>query len=122
MSVRVGQAGLGDWGRNLVRNFDELAELTWLCDASADVRARFAARYPNARMTGDCDEMLEDDDLDAVVIATPVPTHADLARRALAAGKHVFVEKPPAMRAEDMYEIVALSAVSGYVCLLGHLL
>ncbi|HEY3543407.1 MAG TPA: Gfo/Idh/MocA family oxidoreductase, partial [Gaiellaceae bacterium] len=105
-AVRVGQVGLGYWGKNLVRNFDDLAELTWLCDASEELRTQFAARYPKARVTGDLDDLLNDDSLDAVVIATPVPTHHPLAKRALEAGKHVFVEKPPAMREAEMAELV----------------
>ena len=80
--VRVAVAGVGQWGKNLVRNFDELADLRWLCDSSEAGRTEFAPRYPAARVTGDFDELLADESLDAVVIATPVPTHYDLARRA----------------------------------------
>jgi predicted dehydrogenase len=118
----VGQVGLGYWGTNLVRNFDELAELTWLCDASDELRSRFARRYPDACVTSSYDEMLGEPDMDAVVIATPVPTHYDLAKRALLAGKHVFVEKPPAMRASEMEELVALAQERGLVLMPGHLL
>jgi predicted dehydrogenase len=120
--TRVGQVGLGQWGRNLVRNFDELAELAWLCDASEERRESFAARYPHARVTADLDELLADDTLDAVAVATPVPTHHDLAQRALEAGKHVFVEKPPAMRRAEMEELVGLARSRGLVLMPGHLL
>ena len=120
--VRIGQAGLGYWGQNLARNFDDLAELGWLCDERPEVRAEFAERYPNARVTGDFAEMLADDELDAVVIATPVPTHYPLAKQALEAGKHVFVEKPPAMRAVEMDELVTLAAGRDLVLMPGHLL
>ncbi len=81
--LRVGQVGLGYWGRNLVRNFDDLARLTWLCDGAEPVREEFARRYPHARVTADFEELLADDELDAVVVATPVPTHHALAKRAL---------------------------------------
>ena len=121
-AVRVGQAGLGYWGRNLARNFDDLADLRWLCDASEERRAEFAERYPNARVTGDFEEMISSGDLDAVVIATPVPTHYPLARDALAAGLHVFVEKPPAMRVVEMEELVGLADAGGLVLMPGHLL
>jgi predicted dehydrogenase len=120
--IRVGQAGLGDWGRNLVRNFDELADLTWLCDASPERRDSFARRYPQARVTGEFEEMLADDSLDAVVIATPVPTHFSLARAALGARKHVFVEKPPALRGAEMEELCRLAGEHGRVLMPGHLL
>jgi predicted dehydrogenase len=119
--MRLGQVGLGYWGNNLARNFAELAELTWLCDVSDVRRTLFAGRYPAARVTDDFEELLGSD-VDAVVVATPVPTHYELARRALAAGKHVFVEKPPAMRAEEMEELVALADERGLVLMPGHLL
>src|SRR5205807_1315010 len=83
-------AGLGHWGPNLARNFDELSDLRWLCDVSEETRGRFAARYPRARVTADFDELLADRELDAVVVATPVPTHYELAKRSLEAGKHVL--------------------------------
>ena len=79
--TRVGVAGLGYWGPNLARNFDELAELAWICDADPDRLAAFAGRYPQATATSEFDEMLADDSLDAVVVATPVPTHYELARK-----------------------------------------
>jgi predicted dehydrogenase len=120
--LRVGQAGLGYWGRNLARNFDDLTDLRWLCDASEERQAEFAERYPGARVTGDFDEVLADGDVDAVVIATPVPTHYPLARAALEAGKHVFVEKPPAMRVAEMEELVGLAETRGLVLMPGHLL
>ncbi|MGZ4289609.1 MAG: Gfo/Idh/MocA family protein [Gaiellaceae bacterium] len=120
--LRVGQAGLGYWGRNLARNFDELTDLRWLCDASEERRAEFAERYPDARITGDFGELLAADDVDAVVIATPVPTHFPLARAALEAGKHVFVEKPPAMQAAEMEELIGLAEARGLVLMPGHLL
>jgi predicted dehydrogenase len=118
----IGVAGLGYWGPNLARNFDELAELRWLCDVSDDLRERFAARYPAARVTGDFEEMLADPELDAVAVATPVPTHYPLARRALLAGKHTFVEKPPALRGEEMEELRALAEERELALMPGHLL
>jgi predicted dehydrogenase len=118
----VGLAGLGYWGPNLARNFDDLAELTWLCDLSPDLLDRFGARYPNARATDRFDDLLEDAALQAVVIATPVPTHHDLSRRALSAGKHVFVEKPPALNGADADELVAIAEERERVLLPGHLL
>ena len=120
--LRIGQVGLGYWGKNLVRNFDDVAELTWLCDSAPALREEYAHRYPDARITGDFEEMLSSGDLDAVVIATPVPTHYPLARRALSAGLHVFVEKPPAMRAAEMDELVTLAGERGLVLMPGHLL
>ena len=120
--TRLGQAGLGAWGKNLARNFDELADLAWLTDVDESRRQEFAARYPNARVTGDFEELLADPELEAVVVATPVPTHYELAKQALEAGKHVFVEKPPTMRAHEMEELCELAEQNGLVLMPGHLL
>jgi predicted dehydrogenase len=114
--------GLNYWGPNLVRNFDDLADLTWLCDLDEAHLAPMAARYPQARATQRFEDLLADDSLDAVVIATPVPTHYALAKQALEAGKHVFVEKPPAMRAVEMDELVQLADAGDRVLMPGHLL
>jgi predicted dehydrogenase len=120
--LRVGQVGLGYWGKNLVRNFDDVADLTWICDADEALLADAGHRYPDAKPTGSFDELLAADDVDAVVIATPVPTHYPLALQALSAGKHVFVEKPPAMRVAEMEELIGLAEAGGLVLMPGHLL
>jgi predicted dehydrogenase len=121
-AVRVGQVGLGYWGRNLARVFDDVSDLRWLCDASEPLREEFARRFPTARVTGDFEEMISSGELDAVVIATPVPTHYPLARAALQAGLNVFVEKPPAMRVGEMEELIGLAEAGGLVLMPGHLL
>jgi predicted dehydrogenase len=122
LSVRVAVAGLGHWGTNLVRNFDELADLVRLCDTSPEQREAFARRYPRAAVSEDFAELLDDECVQAVVIATPVATHYDLAKQALLAGRHVFVEKPPAMRADEMEELVALATERDLTLMPGHLL
>ena len=81
-----------------------------------------AERYPGARFTTSFDDLLADDSLDAVVVATPVPTHFELATRVLEAGKHVLVEKPPAMRGHEMDELCALAEERDRVLMPGHLL
>src|SRR4051794_24222707 len=122
--VSIGIAGLGYWGPNLARNFAALpgARVTWLCDGRADVRERHAASYPQARLTGEVDDLLADPQLDAVVLATPVPTHADLATRVLRAGKHCFVEKPLAQSVADAERAVLAQRAAGRVLMVGHLL
>ena len=121
-SSRMAVAGLGPWGSNLARNFHELADLVWLCDEDEAKLAAAATRYPAARTTTRFEDVLEDESLEAVVVATPVPTHAALARRALAAGKHVFVEKPMALGGTEAEELVALAEERGLVLMPGHLL
>jgi predicted dehydrogenase len=120
--VRVAQVGLGAWGANLVRNVDDLAELAWICDASQERLDTIGRRHPGAQATTEFSEILSDPSVEAVVIATPVPTHHQLARAALEGGKHVFVEKPPAMRAAEMEELVRIAEERALVLMPGHLL
>jgi predicted dehydrogenase len=122
--VRVGVVGLGYWGPNLARNFDRLpdADLRWICDASEDARARWKPQFPRARDTAAVDDLLNDPDLDAVVIATHVPSHPELAVRALEAGKHCFVEKPLAQSVPEAERVLAAADASGRTLMVGHLL
>jgi predicted dehydrogenase len=124
MTVRVGIAGLGYWGPNLARNFDSIegCEVAWLCDADPAALDAVSARIPGARTTGDLADLLADDTLDAVVLATPVPTHAALAERVLAAGKHCFVEKPLGVSVAEAERAVAASEAAGRILMVGHLL
>jgi len=122
VTTRVAQVGLGQWGKNLARNFDQLAELVWLCDVDDERRVEGAQSYPSAQVTSSFDDVLTDESVEAVVVATPVPTHYELARRALEAGKHVFVEKPPAMRGAEMEELCELAEDRDRVLMPGHLL
>jgi predicted dehydrogenase len=120
--TRVAHAGVGGWGKNVVRVMGELSELAWVVDTDDGRQAEYAARYPQATVTASFADALADDTVDAVSIATPVPTHYALAKQALEAGKHVFVEKPPAMRGEEMAELVALARANDRVLMPGHLL
>jgi predicted dehydrogenase len=122
--VRVGVAGLGYWGPNLARNFAALegCELRWCCDVDDTARARWAKSFPQARFSSRFEDLLEDPELDAVVIATHVPSHAPLALRALEAGKHCFVEKPLAQSTDEALAVAAAAEESGRTLMVGHLL
>jgi predicted dehydrogenase len=120
--VNVAVVGLGYWGPNLARNFDDLGQLRWICDVSERQLARHGTRFPTAHTTQDFDEVLADPEVDAVAIATPVPTHFELARRALTAGKHVLVEKPPALKGDEAEQLRALAQERDLVLMPGHLL
>ena len=122
--VRIGVAGLGYWGPNLARNFASLpgCELRWCCDASEVAQERAAARFPGVSVTGDLTDLLEDPQLDAIALATPVPTHAGLAAAVLEAGKHCFVEKPLAQSVSDAERAVSVAQAAGRVLMVGHLL
>jgi predicted dehydrogenase len=122
--VRIGVVGLGYWGPNLARNFNAIdgCVVAWCCDASEAARARAAARFPGARTAAELDQLLDDATLDAIALATPVPTHAELAIRVLEAGKHCFVEKPLAQSVADAERAVAAAARSQRTLMVGHLL
>jgi predicted dehydrogenase len=122
--MKIGVVGLGYWGPNLARNFDRLpdAELGWLCDASDEALARWGAAFPSAQATTSLDDLLADDSLDAVAVATPVPTHAELAQRVLGAGKHCFVEKPLGRSEQEAQAVVDAARSAERVLMVGHLL
>jgi predicted dehydrogenase len=122
--IRIGVAGLGYWGPNLARNFSAIpgCELAWCCDASESQRERWAPVFPGARFTADLQDLLDDPELDAIVLATPVPTHGPLAERVLAAGKHCFVEKPLAYSVAEAEAAVEAARRAGRILMVGHLL
>jgi predicted dehydrogenase len=123
-SLSVAVAGLGYWGPNLARNFAAIpgCRLTWCCDPSDAAREAVADRFPQARMTADLDEVLADDVVDAVVLATPVASHAEHALRVLEARKHCFVEKPLAQSVADAERVVAAAQEARRALMVGHLL
>jgi protoporphyrinogen oxidase/predicted dehydrogenase len=120
--IRVGVIGLGYWGPNLVRNFSEspMFEVAWACDLRPDALDAVARRYPGIACTTRVDDILRDADVHAVAIATPVSTHYTLAMSALAAGKHVFVEKPLAASTDDVLHLTRVADASGLVLMPGH--
>jgi predicted dehydrogenase len=122
--LRVGVVGLGYWGPNLARNLAGLegVELAWCCEERDERRDRFAPAFRQARFTADLDDLLDDPALDAIAVATPVPTHAELAIRVLRAGKHCFVEKPLAQSVADAQRAVDAAREAGRMLMVGHLL
>jgi predicted dehydrogenase len=120
--VSLAVVGLGYWGPNLARNVaaSGAAKLTWCCDSDPVLLAQAASLFPGAAVTRSLDELLADETLDGVMLATPVSTHAELARRVLAAGKHCFVEKPLATSTADAQSL--LDAAGDRVLMVGHLL
>jgi predicted dehydrogenase len=122
--INVGVVGLGYWGPNLARNFAAIpsANLAWCCDETEANRERWKPSFPSARFTADLQDLLDDPELDAVVLATPVPTHGPLAERVLLAGKHCYVEKPLAYTVEDAERAVAAARQADRLLMVGHLL
>jgi len=120
--VRMAVVGLGYWGPNLVRNLHEItgAEVLWACDARPGALEKIGRRYPAVGQTSDFSRVLNDPDVEAVAIATPVSSHFGLAMAALEAGKHVFVEKPLASSTTEALELIAAAERLDRVLMPGH--
>lgn len=120
--IDVGVVGLGYWGPNLLRVLAEREDVNvrWMCDVDGSRLDRFARRYPAISPTRYLDEVVQDPAVDAVLIATPVFTHADLAGRALDAGKHVFVEKPLAHSGDEARDLITAADQADLVLMCGH--
>lgn len=121
---RIGVVGNGAWGLSHVRTFaaESRAHVTWVCDSNEAALARAGALVPGASRTRDIDDVLSARDVDALVIATPAATHADLAVRALDRGLHVLVEKPLSLSAGDEDRLTRAAERAGTVVLVGHLM
>jgi predicted dehydrogenase len=120
--IRVAVVGLGYWGPNLVRNLHEVeeAEAALVCDLRPEALAAIGRRYPAVGTTTDFEDVLADDTIDAVTVATPVSSHFELAARALESGKHVFVEKPLTASSDEALELIELADHHGLVLMPGH--
>jgi predicted dehydrogenase len=120
--ISIAVVGLGYWGPNLARNLHELpeADLVAVCDTNEAAVAKIVHRYPAVRGVETFDEILQDETIDAVVIATPVSTHFELAAAALMAGKHTFVEKPLAASTDEGLALLELAASSDRLLMPGH--
>lgn len=119
---RIGVVGAGYWGANLVRNCYEMGALTAVCEADPVRRTEVRSSYANVATFADCQTMLREADIDAVVIAAPAPAHAELALSAIAAGKHVFVEKPLALSVADATRVVEAADAAKVTLFVGHVL
>jgi predicted dehydrogenase len=120
--LKVGVVGCGSWGPNLVRNFRSLPDchLKMICDISQERLQHLTSLYPDIQGELDYDQMLNGVNLDAVVVATPVKWHYPMAKAALLAGKHVFVEKPMAPSSQQCAELVAIARHQRLVLMVGH--
>ncbi len=120
--IRIGVIGYGYWGPNLVRNFYETpgAQVACVSDLRPERLKLIQGRYPTVRVTTSHSELIEDPGVDAVVIATPVATHFELALRALQAGKHVFVEKPLASTAQQVHRLLDEADKAGVTLMVDH--
>lgn len=119
---QVAVVGSGYWGKNLVRNFANLSALSAVCDSHTETLRLLGEQYPQCRTLTSYAEVLRDESIEAVAIATPAETHGQMVREALLAGKDVFVEKPLCLSAEQGQSLVALAKERGRILMVGHLL
>ncbi|MBN1825963.1 MAG: Gfo/Idh/MocA family oxidoreductase [Candidatus Eisenbacteria bacterium] len=119
---RIAVIGAGYWGPNFVRIFSQLpnSEVAYVCDKRAERLAQMKLLYPLVNTTSRLEDVLEDDGVDGVVVATPVATHHNVAKQVLEAGKHVLVEKPLCLSTNDADDLIATSKKSGTVLMVGH--
>jgi len=120
--TNVAVVGSGYWGKNLVRNFDELGALYTICDNNPGTLKSFQERYPDKQFQTSFEAVLESSAIKAVVIATPAETHFELAKMALLAGKHTFVEKPLALVGCEAEELHRIAQDRNLKLMVGHIL
>jgi predicted dehydrogenase len=120
--IGIGVIGCGYWGPNLIRNFNSQAgaDLIAISDLDENRLNTVGLLYPNTRKTTDYRDLINDPAIDAVVVATPMSTHFDLGMEVLAAGKHLFVEKPMATNSEDCRTLIKTAADNDLKLMVGH--
>ena len=120
--MKIGLIGVGNWGKNLANNFHDLGVLASIAEPSEELRAALALQYPNVALHDSYEAILADAAIDAVAIATPVPTHHKVASAAIAACKDVFVEKPMTMTSAEAEDLVNKAEAEERILMVGHLL
>ncbi len=119
---KISLIGAGYWGKNILRNLYELGFIHSVFDASPERRAELKEKYPEVEFVDSIEKILENPEVVGVCIATPAVTHYEVAKKSLLAGKHVFVEKPLALKVEEAEELIKLADESGKILMVGHIL
>jgi UDP-2-acetamido-3-amino-2,3-dideoxy-glucuronate N-acetyltransferase len=120
--ANIAVVGSGYWGKNLLRNFNELGVLQLICDKDEELLRQFKDQYPKLETCLALNDVLRRKDIEGIVIATPAETHYSLAREALLSGKHVYVEKPLVLDEKQAEELIDLSLQQDRILMVGHLL
>jgi UDP-2-acetamido-3-amino-2,3-dideoxy-glucuronate N-acetyltransferase len=120
--IAVAVVGCGYWGKNLVRNFHQLGRLRVICDVDRNTLEQLQQQHEGVDICDSYEEIFRREDIEGIVIAAPAIQHYTLAKRALEAGKDVFVEKPLALHVEHAEELTKLARKNGRVLMVGHLL
>jgi predicted dehydrogenase len=121
-TIKIASIGAGAWGKNIVRTLHGLGNLAMVAEAADSLRASLLKDYPALEVVADYGDMLQREEISAVTIATPAPTHHAIAKACLAAGKDVFVEKPMTMSSAEAQDLIDLAQAKGRVLMVGHLL
>tara|TARA_R110002072_G_scaffold42064_9_gene117864 strand:+ start:164660 stop:165796 length:1137 start_codon:yes stop_codon:yes gene_type:complete len=119
---RIGVLGCGGWGKNIIRTLERVYAVAAIADPGEDARTLASEIAPGATVYHDPSKVIDDPTIDAIMIATPAQTHFELAKRAILAGKDVFVEKPLTIEPEESQALTDLAAKHGRVLMVGHLL
>lgn len=122
--IKLGQIGVGNWGKNILRTFylHPQIQVKHVCEVNPDTQKRLANEYRDLETSTDYTRILNDPEIQAVVIATQPVTHFELAKQALLARKHVFVEKPMVLEVADGEELVKLADAQNRMVMVGHIL
>jgi predicted dehydrogenase len=120
--ITIGQIGCGYWGPNVLRNFSAQSDcwVKYVAEINPERQAYVHANFPRSEVVSDVAALLDDAEVDAVIVATPAASHHALAKQALEAGKHVFVEKPLATNTQQADELVKLAASNDKTLMVGH--
>lgn len=120
MQKNIGVIGCGHWGKNLVRNFHEIGALYSVCDNASETAQKFSAEYNVPALTWE--QTLQNEEISAVVLASPAPMHFDMAKAALEKGKDVYVEKPICLKDDEAQQLCDLAKKNNRILMVGHLL
>ncbi len=120
--LKIAVAGCGYWGPNLIRNLYSLSgcKVETVCDIDVKRLERIESLYGNIKTTTNYDDLVDNKDIDAIFIVTPVRFHFEMARKSLQANKHTFIEKPMALSGKECEELIALAEKHGLTLMIGH--
>lgn len=120
--LKVAVIGSGYWGKNLVRNYDRTGALKMICDTNEETLKNFKEQYPEVETVLSYADVLSNAEINGIIIATPAETHFTLAKEALLAGKHVYVEKPLVLDEKEAEELIKIAKDKDLILMVGHLL
>ena len=120
--IKLAVAGIGNWGKHLVRNYHDMGVLYACCDVDAEKLEKAKKAYNVSKITTNFDQIVSDPEIDAVVIASPAVYHYEMAKKSLEEGKATYVEKPMALKASHCQELVDISKKNDTILMVGHLM